>query len=189
MPNWRRFSGAPSNLPGLLRHAPSRTVYERDEDSGVIIRYDVVLVNLLEADNVDMKSPAVANLPKFIREGHYCGYAMFPRCPLARPERATYNVDAHRGITFNTIYPGGAYRFGFDCGHVGDEDREELRNLDYLEELCRSMGQQIWVYASIEHVLLYSIAEDEVAAARATLDADRDVGDAREKKVLSNIKK
>jgi hypothetical protein len=66
--------------------------------------------------------------------GHYCCYARFKQNPFTRGchyQGFRAYIPVHGGITYAEKDSQG-YVYGFDCAHAGDEDRPELKDIDWL---------------------------------------------------------
>jgi hypothetical protein len=106
---------------------------------------------------------------KVVRGGygpHHCGYASFPKRPTKEEGYRgilTY-VPVHGGITFAEEQDGRMV-YGFDCDHYGDEDRPELKDLDWLRRECARMALGIQVAAKYEDAYLVADARGVVCVA------------------------
>lgn len=75
---------------------------------------------------------------------HYCGYVIFPKGPKPY-EGGGWGLDVvvHGGITFDEVREDGSMVYGFDCNHYRDEERSEVRDIDWLTEECERMGDGV----------------------------------------------
>ena len=96
---------------------------------------------------------------------HFCGYARFPEKPVKEDGYhgiLTY-VPVHGGITYAEQEDGGIV-YGFDCGHAGDTERPELRDMEWLGEECHKMAEAIKIAAEFEDSFLASEGNNEARA-------------------------
>lgn len=79
---------------------------------------------------------------------HYCGYVRFPKCPMEHQgyDRILTYVPVHGGITYAHGDEYG-YTYGFDCAHLGDEKRPELRDENFLQQECWRLAKAIQIAA------------------------------------------
>ena len=111
-----------------------RTVKEWQKDG---LKFHIVRVEW----NIPVSYPLItASL-----HDYHCGYVTFPSCPV--PDEDIDCVDVHGGITF-AVNEDGAYTYGFDCAHDGDENKPHLHDLVWLQEECESMAEQILALAN-----------------------------------------
>ncbi len=96
---------------------------------------------------------------------HWCGYVRFPKRPLI--ERGYHGIAAyvpvHGGLTFAQA-ENGAMTYGFDCNHLDDERRPELRDRAWLRAECERMGRAISVAANFEPQYLLAATDEQKAA-------------------------
>lgn len=98
-----------------------------------------------------------------IERCHYCGYVRFETRPVKIQGYSgilTY-VPVHGGITYCDEDEAGVV-YGFDCGHAGDQERPELKDMEWLGTECFKMGRAIQVAAGFED--RYEASEDEARA-------------------------
>lgn len=84
---------------------------------------------------------------------HYCGYIRFQERPVIEPgyHGMLNYVPVHGGITYaEEDKEDGSMVYGFDCGHLDDEGRRELKDEEWLGEECYRMGQAIRIAAIYE---------------------------------------
>lgn len=68
---------------------------------------------------------------------HYCGYIVLND---KLSDHIVNNLNVHGGITFDEVV-NGKYVYGFDCGHFGDNPRDQ--NIDFVRKELVSLVNQI----------------------------------------------
>lgn len=83
---------------------------------------------------------------------YYCGYCIFPKRFLV--ERGyggiVIYVPVHGGITYAKEREDGSMVYGFDCAHVGDEDKPELKDINWLKKECEAMAKALRIAKKYE---------------------------------------
>ena len=79
------------------------------------------------------------------REGHYCGYAIFPKRPVKEKKYGGILIytPVHGRVTYACEEKDGSMVYGFYCGHADDENNSNLRDIDWLKKECIRMGYAI----------------------------------------------
>ncbi len=83
---------------------------------------------------------------------HLCGYTTIQTAMIPEAWSKNYKADAlqylnvHGGITYVKRHVGEVV-FGFDCNHVDDDERSDLRDPAFVMALAKEMRAQITEYA------------------------------------------
>ncbi|RDI73337.1 hypothetical protein Gocc_2937 [Gaiella occulta] len=104
------------------------------------------------------------------RMGHLCGYARFPRRPVAEDgyDGILTFVPVHGGITYAREDTDGSMVYGFDCSHYGDwtdSDRSgRVWEEDEVAEETRRMARGIKAAVAFEQPYLWAATPEERAS-------------------------
>jgi hypothetical protein len=100
--------------------------------------------------------------------GHYCGYVRFPLRPVIEQggDGIVRFVPVHGGVTYTRQDENGMV-YGFDCGHVDDDKKPELKDIEWLFAECERMATALQSAAHVEQE--YLLGKDNEAKA-AVLD-------------------
>jgi len=96
---------------------------------------------------------------------YYCGYCIFPKRFLREKGYrgiVTY-VPVHGGITYAEEREDGSMVYGFDCAHAGDEDKPELKNIEWLKKECEIMAKALKIARKYEKDYLLAMNDEEKA--------------------------
>ena len=84
----------------------------------------------------------------FVNHGWRCGYVGIPMSGSLYKKEEDLDFSVHGGITFadfdHPIKDTGLWWIGFDCGHCYDEGK--IRTLEYVQQECRNLVDQIIEY-------------------------------------------
>lgn len=94
---------------------------------------------------------------------HYCGYARFPERPVREQGYdgiLTY-VAVHGGITYaRESEVDDTMVYGFDCGHAGDDNNPQCKDIEWLTKETEKMAEIIKEMSKIEYDYL-NLTESE----------------------------
>lgn len=90
---------------------------------------------------------------KSLADRYLCGYCAIPKAEVPKEWHGDYDADGlgflnvHGGITYCQMN-GADVVFGFDCGHLHDEEDSRLRDPAYVLGLAVKMAAQIRGHAA-----------------------------------------